>query len=97
LDNYCPRIYHNTYADMSKRVKFEQHDPETTLRIIDMLRERREEIGLSRAMLASIAGVDESHIGKIERFERKEMSIKTFFLLLNSLNIEVQFIKKEEM
>ena len=82
---------------MKDKLKFEQHDPEITLRIIDMLRERREEIGLTRPMLAAITGVDPSHIGKIERLERKEMSVNTFFKILNGLNIEVQFIKKENL
>jgi transcriptional regulator with XRE-family HTH domain len=82
---------------MKDRIRFQQHDPEITLRIIDMLRERREEIGLSRIMLAAITGVDPSHIGKIERLERKEMSVNTFFKMLNGLNIKMEFIKKEEM
>jgi len=78
-------------------VKFEQHDPEITLAVINMLKKRRKEIGLSQAMLGVLTGLDSGHIGKIETFKRKEMSIETFFKLLNGLNIELRLVKKEKL
>lgn len=48
-----------------------KNDPEYALPLIgQIIRERREQLGMSQENLASITGIDRSHMGRIERGER---------------------------
>ena len=57
------------------------------------IRQKRENLGLSREKLSEIVGLSPYYIGQIERGDRN-MSLDTLIKISSSLNISVDFILK---
>lgn len=61
------------------------------------LREFRQEAGLSQSDLASMVGVNQSLISRLERQECDGYSLSTLFRIFDKMNrdIEIRFIERE--
>lgn len=63
-----------------------------------MLKEKRKELGITQAELASKAGVNRSQIAKLESGEIKaeNLTVKTLFAIADVLNVDPrELIEKE--
>lgn len=61
-----------------------------------MIKEKRKEIGITQAELATLAGVNRSQITKLESGEIKaeNLTAKTFFAIADALKIEPRTLLK---
>ena len=70
-------------------------DEETfTQQILNIIRTRRQELGISQKALAEIIGRDTSGaqwIGKIENGKRSKLPIQTVFIIMKALRINIKF------
>lgn len=65
---------------------------ETTNRLGDFIREKRNELGLSRSALAASAGISHTELRRIETGERKEPSGSNLRAIATALGISTQEI-----
>lgn len=70
------------------RVSGKNGDVQVLVRIGQRVRARRRELTLSQEALADAAGIDRSHMGKIERGERN-VTILSLAKIANALDCEL--------
>ena len=70
------------------RVSGKNGDLQVLVRIGQRVRSRRRELELSQEALADAAGIDRSHMGKIERGERN-VTILSLAKIANALDCEL--------
>lgn len=61
----------------------------------DFVKEKREELGMSKAALAKKAGISSSEMFRIESGKRKESSTKILFSIADALGVPQEEILKE--
>ncbi len=59
------------------------------------IRKLRKENSLTQEKLASMCGISRVTLGKLERGEIVSISLKTLDIVLQSLNHEIDFMKKQ--
>ncbi len=60
------------------------------------VKELRKDNGLTQEQLSSISGISRVTLGKFERGQMASVSIKTLDTILNALDYEIDFIKKDK-
>lgn len=60
------------------------------------IKELRKDKAITQEMLANISGISRVTLGKFERGEMASVSIKTLDIILNALDYEIDFIKKNQ-
>lgn len=73
------------------RVSGKNGDLQVLMRIGQRVRSRRYELALSQEALADAAGIDRSHMGKIERGERN-VTILSLQKIANALDCELSHL-----
>jgi len=60
------------------------------------IKELRKDQSLTQEQLASISGISRVTLGKFERGQMASVSIKTLDIILNALDYEIDFRKKDK-
>ena len=60
------------------------------------IKEFRKDKGLTQEQLGKISGISRVTLGKFERGQMASVSIKTLDIILNTLDYEIDFIKKDK-
>lgn len=61
---------------------------EITENVVEMMRQRRKAKGISQVLLSKISNVDQAHISRIERLERRDVTFSILAKLFFALEIK---------